>query len=383
MAIEVSLRPLPDRSMLAAWWRELESQADCTLFTSWTWIGPWLHLLPDPGAARLLVAMRGTERVGLGIVVEGETRLLKAFRVRAWRLHTAGVRELDDLAIEYNDVLALRDGADEIRGAMLRWLALDAPQGVLVVRGASGPVRALAEQPPAACVARHEPRTAYRVSLRETRSAEGGYLRLVSGNVRSQIRRSVKAYNSAHGELRVESATDTAQALDFLDRLCTLHQRRFSQRGLESAFVGQVPQEYHRRLIEEGFPRGEVQMLRLLAGQAEIGYLYNFVHRGTVSYYQSGLDFELVEKHGRPGLVGHLMAIEHNAKLGHDWYDLLAGDYRYKASLATDLQPQAHCVFSRGTPLALVDAYARRVVEAHRKRQVARSPEPAEHPAET
>jgi CelD/BcsL family acetyltransferase involved in cellulose biosynthesis len=381
MEVEVALFPLPDRETLAAWWRELDAEADCTFFTSWTWIGVWLHLLPDVTAAQVVVAMRGDERVGLGIVVQSRTRLLKAFRVRAWRLHTAGVRELDDLAIEYNDFLAQRSDSGKIRLAMLQWLAHRAPKGVIEIRGASGPVRSLAEHPPAGLVARHQERTSHLVSLNAVRAADGGYLSLLGSNVRSQIRRSMKAY-AARGPLRVDAATQPDQAFDYFDKLRALHSRRFSALGVESQFARDAAREFHRRVIEEGLPRGEVQLLRLSAGDADIGYLYNFVHRGTVSYYQSGLDFDLLEKHGRPGLVGHAMAIEHNAALGHTWYDLLAGDYRYKASLATDQLPQAHCVFSRETPLALMDAYARRLVDARRKRKLQAATEPTEGAAQ-
>jgi CelD/BcsL family acetyltransferase involved in cellulose biosynthesis len=52
--------------------------------------------------------------------------------------------------------------------------------------------------------------------------------------------------------------------------------------------------------------------------------------------YQSGFDYELLRQtDGRPGLVTHTLAVSHNARLGHDTYDLLAGTAQYKASLAS------------------------------------------------
>jgi CelD/BcsL family acetyltransferase involved in cellulose biosynthesis len=383
-AVQVSLCPLPDRQTLATWWHELESKADLSFFTSWTWINAWLELLPDPGAARAVIAMRGDERVGLGIVVESEARLLKAFKVRAWRLHTAGVFELDDLSIEYNDFLLDRRTADEVRVAMLDWLVLHAPKGVLEIQRASTHIRRLAEHAPPRMVTRHEPLTSYLVSLNDARDGDGGYLRLISSNVRAQIRRSLKAY-AAKGSISVEAATSASHALEYLEELRAMHDRRWSGRGVESGFARDpMARQFHEVLIRHGFPRGEVQMLRIRVGEADLGYLYNFIYRGTISYYQSGLNFDLIEKHGRPGLVCHALAIEHNMKLGHAWYDLLAGDYRYKASLATHLEPQAHCVFSRETPLARIDAYARRIVNARRQRNSALATvEPADERAET
>lgn len=367
-AVHVSLRPLPDRPTLEGWWRELESNTELSFFTSWSWIDAWLDLLPDLAAARLIVAEQDGRRVGLGIVVEGVAKLLKTFKVRAWRLHTAGVIEIDDLSMEYNDFLVDRSSAQEVRTAMLEWLVMRAPKGVVEVRGASANIRALAENSPAGMIARREPLTSYLVSLEGSRDSKG-FLPLIGSNVRAQIRRSMKAYASI-GPIDIEVATEAAQALEFLDRLRAMHDRRWAGRGIRSGFAHDgAARRFHNNLIRRAFPRGEVQMLRIRVGDADLGYLYNYVYRGVVSYYQSGLNYNLVEKHGRPGLVCHTLAIEYNMKLGHLWYDLLAGDYRYKSSLATKLEPMAHCVFTRKTPLVRLDAYARRVTEAPSRRR--------------
>lgn len=366
-SLQISLQSMPDRQTLALWWSELESRADLSFFTSWSWIGAWLDLLSDVAAARLLVAEQGGQRVGMGIVVEGSARLLKTIGIRAWRLHTTGIFEIDDLSMEYNDFLMDRSVADETRIAMLNWLVWQAPKGIVEIRGSSASIRKLAESPSPRMVARRVPLTSYLVSLSEARARQG-YLPLISSNVRSQIRRSLKAYSAA-GEIRVEAATDLSQALEYLARLRAMHDRRWRERGVRSGFAHDgVAKRFHDALIRHAFPRGEVQMLRITVGDSDLGYLYNFVFRGVISYYQSGLNYELIDnKHGRPGLVSHALAIEHNMKLGHSWYDLLAGDYRYKASLATKLEPMAHCVFTRETPLVRIDAYARRVVESRKQ----------------
>jgi CelD/BcsL family acetyltransferase involved in cellulose biosynthesis len=73
----------------------------------------------------------------------------------------------------------------------------------------------------------------------------------------------------------------------------------------------------------------------VLAGDQLLGVLYNFVYRGRVYSYQSGFDYSDAARHCRPGLVLHSLLIEHNAKLGHVHYDLMAGDSQYKRSLGT------------------------------------------------
>lgn len=366
--LDISLMPLPQRSTLEAWWLDLEAASAGSFFISWTWIGSWLDVIPATAAVSLLVALHDGRRVGMGLVVDGAAHLFRRLRVRAWRLHTVGVEDIDDLAIEYNDFLVERSRSDEVRFAMTQWLLGHTAAQQLEVRGASAPWRALAEAPPAKLLARMDPLTSYLVSLAKVRQAPQGYLSLLGSNLRSQIRRSLKAYQ-ALGPVVVEPARDLDTALSFLGRLRDMHRRSWQDKGVHSGFAADaVAQRFHEQLIRRAFPRHEVQLLRVRAGEADIGYLYNFVYGGSVLYYQSGLDYDLVEKHGRPGLVCHALAIEHNAQLGHAWYDLLAGDYRYKASLATDQQLMAHCVFMRNTVLNRLELRVRRYVQARRQR---------------
>jgi len=137
-------------------------------------------------------------------------------------------------------------------------------------------------------------------------------------------------------------------AKDFLNALRALHAQKWEERGEESAFVNsKVAEQFHDLVINEAFDRGEIQLLRILVGDTELGYLYNFVHRGRVVFYQSGFRTGLLDKQDRPGLVCHALAIEHNAQTGQHIYDFTAGDYRYKSSLATGREPQGTHVFQR------------------------------------
>jgi CelD/BcsL family acetyltransferase involved in cellulose biosynthesis len=73
----------------------------------------------------------------------------------------------------------------------------------------------------------------------------------------------------------------------------------------------------------------------VVAGEVVIGYLYNFCYNGSVLGYQSGFDYAAAGTHERPGLTCHHMAIERAAASGMWRYDFLAGEDRYKTSLAS------------------------------------------------
>jgi CelD/BcsL family acetyltransferase involved in cellulose biosynthesis len=75
--------------------------------------------------------------------------------------------------------------------------------------------------------------------------------------------------------------------------------------------------------------------VRIEAGQATLGYVYNFVHQGRVYFYQSGINYGLSKHNESPGLMIHCLMMDHNARLGHTTYDMLAGGGQYKRGLTT------------------------------------------------
>ncbi|MGQ0598712.1 GNAT family N-acetyltransferase [Aquabacterium sp.] len=348
MALNIALESPPPRATLAAWWRALESRATATFFTSWSWIGCWLNILPPHLQPQLLVAREGEVIVGLGLVIRGRSHLLRVIPVPCWRLHATGEVEFDCLTIEYNGFLAEESRAMPIKDAMLDFL--------LTRTGVSRFEITKAEARFAELAAAHQQRgvlvrtaelASYIVDLNEVRQQAEGYIPLLSANTRSQVRRSLSGYRKL-GEVTLTQAGSAQEAKAFLNALRALHAQKWEERGEESAFVSsKVAEQFHDLVIEEAFDRGEIQLLRILVGDTELGYLYNFVHRGRVVFYQSGFRTGLLDKQDRPGLVCHALAIEHNAQNGQHIYDFTAGDYRYKSSLATGREPQGTHVFQR------------------------------------
>jgi CelD/BcsL family acetyltransferase involved in cellulose biosynthesis len=359
MHIDVSLAPLPSRDQLEAWWRELESRADTTFYTSWSWIGSWLAILPPSLCPQVLLARRGERLLGIGLVVKGHASLLRSIPVKCWYLHATGQKEFDGLTIEYNDFLADRGLAQSVKPAMLRHLLYETGITRLDVSNADRRFPDLAQLTLKNVLVRSVQSTSYLVDLNQVRQSDAPYLSFLSANSRSHIRRSMTAYKEL-GPLRVEQASSVAEAKTYLNALKALHGRRWSQRGLQSSFsASPTAQRFHEALIERAFLRGEVQLLRVAAGDTDLGYLYNFVHRGRVVFYQAGFNYGVLDKHDRPGLVCHSLSVEHNVALGHSLYDFAAGDYQYKASLCTHREPQNTHVLQRDGLLPRLDTQLR------------------------
>jgi CelD/BcsL family acetyltransferase involved in cellulose biosynthesis len=217
-------------------------------------------------------------------------------------------------------------------------------------------------------------RIARGVDLKEVREAGGEFLPLISANTRSKIRKAFKD-TAKMGELRLELPQDIAQAEAMYDALCHLHGAAWSERGEPGAFANRFLLNFHRELIRARYASGEIQLIGVRAGELLLGVLYNFVHRGRVYSYQSGFDFTLGPKQYKPGLLAHTMAIEHNARLGHDYYDFMAGDSQYKRSLGTRSDTLQWVVFQRDSFKFRIENGLRALKQRIQNRQARQVPE--------
>ena len=155
----------------------------------------------------------------------------------------------------------------------------------------------------------------------------------LSANARQQLRRSLRGWE-AIGPLKLDVAQTPEQAGAFLGALKALHQRYWTARGKPGAFAPPFFERFHHALIGRVAEGQAADLIRVSAGDTVLGYLYNLVHRGWVAAYQSGFDLGADGDRLRPGLVSHLLAIEHYRNRGMRLYDFLGGEARYKSSFA-------------------------------------------------
>src|SRR5262249_37473168 len=128
------------------------------------------------------------------------------------------------------------------------------------------------------------------VALSAVRAVPNGYLGLLGRNTRASIRRSRRGYGE-RGSLVLEAAGPGRVARDYLEGLAALSQQRFAERR-GGAFGHPYFRTFHHALIERRFATGELELLRLRAGEQTLGYSYNFITDGIVSFYQSGLAYD-------------------------------------------------------------------------------------------
>ena len=328
--VEIALSAVTDWDALGTEWRALEGRSGASFFQSWSWVG---CMAPERYANPVLL------RAGH----QGRTVALGLFnRQRGWLLDTLWLHETGDphwdtVFIEHNGLLIDATVAtDALRLACLvaaRRAPL--PQARigrrLVLRGVD---EATLRAAGAAGVVSHlMTRAVPTLDLAALRRTGRNHSDVLSANTRAQLRRSARAY-AALGPLGIRRAAAPAEAHRFLDALAGLHQVSWQRRGRAGAFAEPRFARFHHALIDRAFPRGEIALWRVAAGAAIIGYLYNFQLNGRILAYQSGFNYALGDQRAKPGVTCHQLAIEQAVADNCQSYDFLAGDDRYKRSLA-------------------------------------------------
>jgi CelD/BcsL family acetyltransferase involved in cellulose biosynthesis len=319
----ISVSAVQDLAELGTKWRDLEGRSNASFFQSWTWTGS-------------LAEQRFADPVLVEACENGRTVALALFnRVgRTLYLGESGDARLDDIFIEFNGVLTEAGREAQLTRRCLQ-AAHDAGskgfgcwQRRMVLNGVDAVTLAAAGQ--IGSVLRMRDRPAYFVDLS---MGAGDYLQRRSANTRQQLRRSERDYAKS-GDITIERAESLPQAQEFLDRLAMLHQASWQARGQPGAFANPDFHQFHRALIARGLGREEIDLLHIAAGPQTVGLLYNFRYRGQSLAYQSGFKHANADRHMKPGLTCHHAAIRFAAEWGATRYDFLAGDDRYKRSLA-------------------------------------------------
>lgn len=320
----------PPTKQLEPEWRELETRSVGSVFLSWPWIGSMLaHLGPNS----LLVRVRdGEQTVGLGILGISKRRFF-SLRPPSLHLNETGDPARDRIMIEYNGLLSQEGREEDVAEIFLKAIVTsqEFANRDLHLSGVVGKwgERCLRQGLTTRLV--RPPQAAPFASLQVL--PKGDLLAAMKRNSRQQIRRSMRYYEQS-GALTLDRAENAVEALEWLDALEILHTLSWRRRGKVGAFSGRTFKEFHQHVISTSFAEGVPDILRARAGETILGYLYNLRWRGTVYSYQSGFHYEQ-DSHARPGLVTHLLAMQQYRAEGMSHYRFLAGDARYKNSLAT------------------------------------------------
>ena len=349
------LTPVCDASALAHRWQSLESRVGGPFFLSWTWIGVWIESLDTLPLLLAVTDSNGTD-IALGLFVQ-TTERRRGMPIRQLRLHDTGVTARDAITIEYNSLLAAPGMEAAAWHAAMRSLRAHGRWDEIVVSGVSETTADILDGLGLGVHARAETTSAHvdLAALREQGVTDAdAYIATLGKNTRSQLRRSMRLY-AEHGPLRLEPCHDVE---NFFAELGEHHEAKWQAVGGAGATANPDYMAFHRRMIAEALPKGEVELLRASAGDQSFGWLYNFVCRGRVLFYLSGFRTE-EDNRLKPGLVSHALAIGHHLKGDAEVYDFMGGTNRYKTSLGQSGPDISAIALQRRTPALVLENMAR------------------------
>lgn len=342
-AVKVSVEPFDTVSALEGSWRDLENRASFSVFLSWPWIGTWLQCAESP--LSIMRMRHGDKVIALGVFAHSNASRTLGGAMPVLGLHEVSETPLGKIATEYNGLLCETGWEAIAHRRLAQWLSHehvvpDASTGGsgLVWRECRLPGLCSdhfsAVQAGAGVHRLYRKSDAPHVSLTDSFSNLDHYLKTLTKNARHQIRRSLRRYET-RGAISLHRPSTEQAAMACVDRLSLLHTSQWEARGKPGAFSNGAFVQFHHKLIQNGFSQGVVDLLEVKAGQHTIGILYNLVYGGCVAAYQSGFTYE-DDNRLKPGLLCHALAISDYASSGFETYNFLAGDQRYKRSLATD-----------------------------------------------
>jgi Acetyltransferase (GNAT) domain len=358
--VTLSVYSIKDWPQVEPLWVKLaDSSPYSSFYVSAEWTGSWLEIFGELLQPEILVFEEQGVAVAACLLVKSTERR-GPFRTRRIYLNTGGEDPADRGTIEFNSLLCSPGYEQAIAKALgIHLHALEWDE--FVVEGiCPGLILSwLQSESFRNLLPLSIGRRCFHVDLNQLRQCDIPYENSLSPNTRHQLRRSLRLY-SKWGPVRTEVAQDLARVKEFFDEMRQLHQSTWKARGEPGAFASGRRLAFHRTLIRRAFPRGGIQMLRVTAGNETVGVLYNFVQNGKVYFNQSGFNYSQ-DKRLKPGLVTHCCAIRYCLEQGFGDYDFLAGEARYKRSLAKDCRHLAWVVFARPSIKLALIAFLRTV----------------------
>ncbi|AUW57732.1 CelD-like protein [Sphingobium sp. SCG-1] len=352
MTLTATFTPLPALDLLAARWQALEARAgeDKSFFLGWTWMKSWLS---TSGASPELLSVQSEGGdVALALIGRAQVpRLLGS--IATLSLNQAGVTSQDRGFIEYNGLLKSADAPEGIEAMALQAMMARTDWRALQLAGITPNWQSL-DQGRFRRATRVDRLPAYLIDLAAVRGANGDYLSLLSANTRSQIKRSTKDYGS---DPTITVAADSVVAETWLTEMQALNAGRHADNAWDDAGF----RAFARALVLRGLTTGEVELLRIAAGDHLLGYLLNFLYAGRAMNYQSAFSAPISSK-AKPGLMCHVAAVTRYADAGLSIYSLLAGKDRYKQSLATGEETLEWWTLERFSPRLEAEALLRRIL---------------------
>lgn len=324
-------RSLANSPRLPSWWPTLFQASGCnSIFLSPAWLQSWVETYAADFEGEWLW-WEADDQVVAGCLLLERVIRVKGVPLRSVFLNATGMASTPTPLAEFNDVLHLPGHRDAVVADLTLLLGQKSWSRCFFSGYEDGSLCAALASRVASAQVEHETRPAPYIDLQALGARSFDVA--LTGSTGTQVRKNRRMYEAQFGPLSVKRAESLDQALQFFAEMARLHVLRWTAQGESTSLSSPAVIEFHQRLIRSLWAEGQVELVRVGSADKAIGYLYNYVFLGKVFFFQSGFDYEL-DPARSPGLVTHALVIEHYRQRAMREYDFLAGDARYKRSLA-------------------------------------------------
>ncbi len=315
-----------DLAAVAATWRTLEAEADCTAFQTYDWVSAWqTHVGARTGTQPAIV----TAETG-----DGRPLLLFALAIEPAR----GLRRLTWLAsdvCDYNAPIVARDFAAALDagrfGALwqsvlarlagdprFRFDYVDLPRMPEKIGAARNPFLALKPD--------LHPSGAHATAL--TGDWQSFYAAKRSPSTRKTVRKKVRAIEK-HGAIAFDDVADTPERQRTLDVLMAQKAQSLARMGVDNFFERPGYRDFYCAVVGNPAMRDLVHIARLTAGNDIVATSVGLSFGGSFYLILASYDGGPISAHG-PGTVHLHELLRDTIEKGYRRFDFTVGDEHYK-----------------------------------------------------
>jgi CelD/BcsL family acetyltransferase involved in cellulose biosynthesis len=333
--LSVNIESLESFESLAEEWQALEAEAENTFFLSWTWVSSWLAVYR--AKVDVCRVYQGRRLVGLGLLLDQSVDSRFPWKTHSVWLNQTGEKAKDQIWPEYNGLLTLKGYESEVSHAVIAFLLDSGRLRDELNTGVITSQQAEDFEHPALLKRVEWQGPSYLIDLQALRREGQEYLSSLSKNTRYQINRTRRLIEDVD-TLGATKAESTEQALSWFDDIAPLHIARW---GDDSGYKNPEFVRFHHALIKNGSPQGQVEVFSMSSAGHVLGYLYNFIYKGRLYFYLSGLAVDGQnglapgDNKFKPGLLIQALRVQQALDEGLEYYDFMGGEARYKKSLAS------------------------------------------------
>ncbi len=351
----IQVIPLSDYPLdkLEQEWNSLFNRSAGCFFLSWNWIGSWLSILPTFDDVYVVRAVNCShslngyaldDLLGFGIFCETKVRRHGFVKSKQWHLHRTGNEKLDQIWIEYNDLLLVKNPLINKQVEKAIWQYVNSnnkysPDEILVNLAANKALTSLITSLDKKVITQKF--IGYRKSTSDFDPQT--LFTFKSKSTIKQITKTKRLLNNL-GSYEIEHATDPTTVLSNLRRTQKWHIKKWEQTNTPSGFKNRAFIKFHERLLTYNDESSEYNVLAvtLKLNKEIVGVNYCFYDSGSIYFYLACLK-PFDDNRLKVGQLLHFYTMTIAKDENRAYYDFLAGDQSYKSKLS-DEKVQFECI---------------------------------------